>query len=64
MAYRKVENEDICCVSHRFVEDHNKNDKNVANEADNDDEGEENGDHDGDNSHQDLKMFFFIFLLS
>ena len=63
MSYRQVKDENVCSVSHGLVENDNKNNEEVANEADDDDKGEENWDNDWDNNHQNLKMFFFIFLL-
>ena len=64
MTHSKVEDEDVGGVSHRLVEDHNKNNKQVPDEADDDDEGEQNRNHNGNHSHQDLKMLLLYFLLS
>ena len=59
--YCQVENKNVGRVSHRLVENDDKNDEKVPDESNDDDEGEEYRDHNGDNCHQDLQVILFIF---
>ena len=52
----KVEDEDVCGVSHLLVEDYDEDDQEVADEADDDNKGKDDRDDDRDNSHQDLEV--------
>ena len=55
-SYREIEDEDVCSIPHFLVENHHKNDQEVANEANDDDESEDDGDHNWHHGHQDLQV--------
>ena len=63
MTHRKIEDEDVGCVSHGLVEQNDEDDKKIADEADHNDKGEEDGDDDGDDRHQGLQLLQVHFLL-
>ena len=52
-----IKYQDVGCVSHFLVQYYNKNNKKIANKANNDDEREDYGDDDGHHGHQDLQVF-------
>ena len=55
--HREIKYQDVGCVSHFLVQYYNKNNKKIANKANNDDEREDYGDDDGHHGHQDLQVF-------
>ena len=63
LTHRKIEDEDVGCVSHGLVEQNDEDDKKIADEADHNDKGEEDGDDDGDDRHQGLQLLQVHFLL-
>ena len=54
--YRQIQYQQVGCVHHVLVEGNHADDKQVPDEAGDDDDGEEDGDEDGDNLLQDLQI--------
>ena len=73
MTYSKIEDKDVGCVSHGFVQDDDKNHKKVSNEANKDNDGEDHWNNYWNYGHQNFKMSplniivtinFFYFIIT
>ena len=71
MTYSKIEDKDVGCVSHSFVQDDDENHKKVSNKANKDNDREDHWNNDRNYGHQDLKMSplninvnFFCFIIT
>ena len=52
ITHRQIEDENVGCVPHGLVQQHDQDDQEVADEPDDDDEGEEDWHNDWHNRHQ------------
>ena len=52
ITHSQIEDEDVGCVPHGLVQQHDQDDQEVADEPDDDDEGEEDGNNNWHNRHQ------------
>ena len=57
ITHRQIEDEDVGCVPHGLVQQHDEDDQEVADEPDDDDEGEEDGNNNWHNRHQKPEIF-------
>ena len=60
ITHRQIEDEDVSCVPHRLVQQHDEDDQEVADEPDDDDEGEEDGHNNWHNRHQKPEIFLNV----